>query len=95
MQNGISVMQDKRLLVVGGTGVISFAVVNEALKQGWKVTCINRGISHTQTLSPDVEQIISDYRNETLIREKLKGRIYDAVQRPLQTISFLLICRSI
>ena len=61
-------MQDKRLLVVGGTGVISFAVVNEALKQGWKVTCINRGISHTQTLSPDVEQIISDYRNETLIR---------------------------
>ena len=72
-------MQDKRLLVVGGTGVISFAVVNEALKQGWKVTCINRGISHTQTLSPDVEQIISDYRNETLIREKLKGRIFDAV----------------
>ena len=49
-------MQDKRLLVVGGTGVISFAVVNEALKQGWKVTCINRGISHTQTLSPEDEK---------------------------------------
>lgn len=72
-------MQDKRLLVVGGTGVISFAVVNEALKQGWKVTCINRGISHTQTLSRDVEQIISDYHHETLIREKLEGRIFDAV----------------
>lgn len=72
-------MQDKRLLVVGGTGVISFAVVNEALKQGWKVTCINRGISHTQTLSRDVEQIISDYHNETLIREKLEGRIFEAV----------------
>lgn len=72
-------MQDKKLLVVGGTGVISFAVVNEALKQGWKVTCINRGISHTQVLSPTVEQIISDYHNETFIREKLEGRIFDAV----------------
>ena len=59
-------MQDKRLLVVGGTGVISFAVVNEALKQGWKVTCINRGISHTQILSPDVEQIISEDRKSVV-----------------------------
>ena len=72
-------MQEKSLLVVGGTGVISFAVVNEALKQGWKVTCINRGISHTQTLSQDVEQIISDYHNESLIRKMLSGRMFDAV----------------
>lgn len=75
----LNVMQDKRLLVVGGTGVISFAVVNEALKQGWKVTCINRGISHTQTLGQEVEQIIADYHNESLIRSKLAGRMFDAV----------------
>lgn len=72
-------MQDKSLLVVGGTGVISFAVVNEALKQGWKVTCINRGKSHTQSLNNEVEQIIADYRNESLIREKLTGRFFDAI----------------
>lgn len=29
----------KSLLIVEGTGVISFAVVNEAVKQSFNVTC--------------------------------------------------------
>lgn len=31
------------ILIIGGTGVLSSAVVNVALKQGLKVTMINRG----------------------------------------------------
>ena len=67
------------ILIVGGTGVISYAVVNEALKQGIHVTCINRGKSRNQTLPDDVEVIIADYRNYELIESKLQGRFFDAI----------------
>ena len=40
----------KNILIVGGTGVISFAVVKQALSQGFDVTCINRGKNRTQTV---------------------------------------------
>lgn len=67
------------ILIVGGTGVISYAVVNEALKQGIHVTCINRGKSRNQTLSDEVEVIIADYHNFELIESKLQGRYFDAI----------------
>lgn len=67
------------ILIVGGTGVISYAVVNEALNQGIHVTCINRGKSKNQTLPDDVEVIIADYRNRELIESKLQGRHFDAI----------------
>lgn len=67
------------ILIVGGTGVISFAVVNEAVKQGINVTCINRGRSKSQTLPQNVEIIIADYHNRDLVESKLNGRFFDAV----------------
>lgn len=72
-------MSNKSILIVGGTGVISFAVVNEALKQGYSVTCINRGRSRTQILDESVEVIISDYKDEERIKQALEGRFFDAV----------------
>lgn len=67
------------ILVIGGTGVISYAVVLEALKQGINVTCINRGKSKNQVLPSDVKTIIADYHDEENIRKALKGRYFDAV----------------
>ena len=52
------------ILVVGGTGVISYAVVQEAVKKRIHVTCINRGKSKKQILSPEVEVFITDYHDE-------------------------------
>lgn len=72
-------MNMKSLLVVGGTGVISYAVVQEALKQNYKVTCINRGKSKNQTISSEVELIIADYHDGSIIKSKLEGRHFDAV----------------
>ena len=72
-------MEQKKLLIVGGTGVISFAVAQEALKQGFDVTCINRGISNNQTLPPDISVIIADYRNRDHILSKLEGLSFDVV----------------
>lgn len=67
------------ILVVGGTGVISYAVVQEAVKKGIHVTCINRGKSKKQILSPKVEVFITDYHDEKKIRNFLVGKQYDAV----------------
>lgn len=69
----------KTLLVIGGTGVISYAVVLEALKQGYNVTCINRGKTKSQILPSEVEILKSDYRDGRKIAQLLNGRIYDAV----------------
>lgn len=69
----------KKILIVGGTGVISFAVVNESIRQGFDVTCINRGKSKNQILSCDVNVIIADYRNSQIIKEKLGDNVYDVI----------------
>ena len=68
-----------KLLIVGGTGVLSYAVVLVALKKGFSVTCINRGKSKNQTLPSAVNIITADYRNKELVLEKLRGQHYDAV----------------
>lgn len=68
-----------KILIVGGTGVISYAVVNEAVKQGIEVTCINRGKSRTQKLPSEVKVFISDYKDENKIRSFLEDKFYDTV----------------
>lgn len=67
------------ILIVGGTGVISYAVVNEAVKHGFNVTCINRGKSKNQKLSSNVKVFIADYRNESLIHSFLEDKFYDVI----------------
>ena len=69
----------KTLLIVGGTGVISFAVVQESLRQNFKVTCINRGKSKNQQLPSNVEVIIADYHDKDLIEQQLQGRFFDSI----------------
>ena len=67
-----------RILVIGGTGVLSSAVVKEALKQGINVTMINRG--RRKNLIPlGVELIKSDKDDLQSIRKALRGREFDAV----------------
>jgi Nucleoside-diphosphate-sugar epimerases len=67
------------VLIVGGTGVISYAVVTEALKCGMNVTCINRGKNKTQKLNSKVKVIIADYRNYNQIKALLIDKTYDVV----------------
>lgn len=67
-----------KLLIVGGTGVLSSAVVKEALAQGMEVSVINRG-NRPDRLPEGVELIRSDVADEKNIREKLNGRHFDSV----------------
>lgn len=73
-----------KILLIGGTGVLSSAVAKEALKQGIAVTMINRG--HRMNAVPDnVELIKSDKNDFARIEKALEGRSFDAV------IDFLIL----
>lgn len=66
------------LLIVGGTGVLSTAVVREALDKGMKVSVINRG--HRKGCIPEgVELIQSDIKESQFLKSALEGRHFDAV----------------
>lgn len=66
------------LLIVGGTGVLSTAVVREALNKGISVSMINRG-NRKHLIPEDVELIQADIRNTEFLKQALSGRHFDAV----------------
>lgn len=66
------------LLIVGGTGVLSTAVVREALVKGMKVTVINRG-NRKGRIPEEVELIRSDIKDSVSIKSALDGRHFNAV----------------
>ena len=57
------------VLIIGGTGVLSSAVTNEALRQGFKVTMINRG-SRSNLIPDNVEFLKSDKNDLKKISEE-------------------------
>ena len=67
------------VLIVGGTGVISTAVVNEAVAQGIEVTCITRGNNHGNKENPKVKYIHFNIRNREVAEKKLNGYKFDVV----------------
>lgn len=67
-----------KLLVIGGTGVLSGAVVNEAIRNRIDVTIVVRGTK--KTIVPEGVKIIqADYRNSPLMETALKDKHFDAV----------------
>lgn len=66
------------ILIVGGTGILSTAVVKLALNQKYCVTVINRG-RRPQFIPKDVCLIKSDKNNHEFIKSKIKDKKYDAI----------------
>lgn len=64
------------ILIIGGTGVLSSAVTNEALLKGISVTMINRG---NRIIPNGVEHIKADKNDYQTIAKSLDGRMFDAV----------------
>lgn len=71
-------MGKMKLLLIGGTGVLSSAVVKEALSHGIETTIVNRG-KKKQVLPDGVTLIKADYRDSELMRLKLADQHFDAV----------------
>lgn len=67
-----------KVLLLGGTGVISTEVLNLSLQKGYEVTVFNRGNSN-DGLSPEVNIIIGDYQQMTCDTELFQEMYYDVV----------------
>ena len=66
------------LLVIGGTGVLSSAVVKEALIKGIGVTMVNRG-NRPDRIPDGTELIKADVQDSEKLKQILAGRKFDAV----------------
>lgn len=67
-----------KILLIGGTGVLSSAVTEEALKQGMAVTMINRG-NRLDSIPDGVELIKADKADYNLIKEAICHTFFDAI----------------
>jgi nucleoside-diphosphate-sugar epimerase len=72
-------MAARRVLFIGGTGVISSACVAESVVDGWDVTILNRGTSTTHPAHPDAEALTADVRDAGAVRDAVGDREFDVV----------------
>jgi nucleoside-diphosphate-sugar epimerase len=68
-----------KVLFIGGTGIISSACSELAVKRGIELFHLNRGISSSKRPIAGVKQIIADIRKETEAQKALEGHHFDAV----------------
>ena len=66
----------KKILLVGGTGVLSSAVVAEALRKGMDITIITRG---SRKAPQGVNNILCDKDDYDRLSDLLKGKKFDVV----------------
>src|SRR5690349_23034808 len=72
-------MMSRRILFLGGTGVISAACVRLAVDRGHEVTVLNRGRSGVRRLPDPVEVIKADLRDADAVDAALGDRRFDTV----------------
>ncbi|THG35427.1 NAD-dependent epimerase/dehydratase family protein [Glaciibacter flavus] len=68
-----------RVLVLGGTGVISAAFVAEAVRRGSDVTVLNRGRASLRPVPDGVRSVRADLRDVEGVRSALGGEDYDVI----------------
>ncbi len=67
-----------KILIIGGTGILSKDVSKEAIKQGHEVYCINRG-KHKELQNVESHVIYGDIRNKKDIIHKVGNLYFDVV----------------
>lgn len=71
-------MENKSVLLLGGTGTLSTAVLRQALLKGYKITIMNRG-SNNKNVPDGVEVVIGDFKNADNMRSKFAKATFDVV----------------
>lgn len=69
-----------RLLVLGGTRFVGRAVIAEAIKRGWNVTALHRGV--TGGMPPDVTVLYADRADNAVLASSLGTGTWDIVVDP-------------
>ena len=67
-----------KVLLLGGTGTISSAVVREAISEGWETTILNRG-NWPGALVEDAQLLKCDINNEETVRDAIQGQVFDVI----------------
>ncbi len=67
-----------KILIIGGTGTISFAISERLAKGNHELFLLNRG-NHKTGLPDNIHWIQADINDEGLVAEKLKGMNFDIV----------------
>lgn len=68
----------KNILLIGGTGTLSTAVMKRAVMCGYNVYVLNRG-NHNEMLLPSVIPLIADFYDESSIRKVIEGLSFAVV----------------
>jgi nucleoside-diphosphate-sugar epimerase len=69
----------RRILFIGGSGVISASSVRLAVAQGHRVAVLNRGKSSSRELPEEVETLVADATDATAVAEAVGDREFDVV----------------
>jgi len=72
-------MASRRVLFIGGTGIISTSSGRRALEQGWDLTLLNRGSSTTRPVPDGAEVVVADIRDPASVKAALGDREFDVV----------------
>lgn len=67
-----------KALIIGGTGIISSAIVRRLVENKWDVYVLNRG-NRSSILPEEVKQIIVDINDEEKVKDMLDGMYFDTV----------------
>lgn len=70
-----------KVLFIGGNGNISWWCVEEAIKRGYEVYELNRGMTRAtrRAVQPEVHEIIADIRNEEAVLRALGNETFDVI----------------
>jgi nucleoside-diphosphate-sugar epimerase len=69
----------RRVLFIGGTGIISSACAARAIEVGIDLYAVNRGLSRTRPLPDQAHLLVADARDPGSMRRVLGGDEFDAV----------------
>ena len=71
-------MRNMNILIIGGSGILRSAVVDQCIDKGYNVTMMNRGNNSAYT-NESANLIICDARDESAVRKKTSGTHFDVV----------------
>lgn len=72
-------MAARRVLFIGGSGIISTSCVRRCVELGDEVAVLNRGRSSTRSLPEEVESLVADATDAAAVRDALGDREFDVV----------------
>lgn len=68
-----------KILLIGGTGILSSDIRDLAIQKGMDVYILNRGLNNKEIIDKRIKIIIGNIRNKNEIKDKIKDLYFDVV----------------